>query len=170
LQVSAVPQLAAPTHSSPVWHLPPPQIPPLPHSEFAVQALAVQVAPEQTLVEPVPQSAFVTQGATVHFALLHSTPLGHCESLAQIAVLLHLAPLHSLLSEQALSPAQLTVAHLAPLHVLFAPQLASSPQLFALHVAPLQTEPCDVQAASLEHANVPLLHVAPLQEALDVQD
>lgn len=84
--------------------------------------------------------------------------------MAQIAVLLHLAPLHSLLSEQALSPAQLTVPHLAPLHVPLTPQLESAPQLFALHVTLLQTEPNDAHSVSTEQARVPELQVLPVPQ------
>ena len=153
MQVSAVPQLAGPTHSSPVWHVPPPQIPPLPHSLLVVQVLLVQDAVEQTLFVLVPQSAFEPQGTEVHLALLQSAPVGHCESLAQIAVLLHLAPLHNLLTAQALSPAQLAAVHFAALHTPLTAQLASSPQLFALHFTLLQTEPDDAQSVSTEHCD-----------------
>ena len=78
LQSSSVPQSNWPTHAPPVWQLPPPQVPPLPQSAFALQALVVHRAPEQTSLELVPQSAFELQlGGGVHFALPQSDPVAH---------------------------------------------------------------------------------------------
>ena len=77
MQVSSVPQPDGPTQSSPVTQVPPPQVPPLPQSALAVQVLVEQSELEQTLFVLVPQSAFEPQGAEVHLALLHATPVGH---------------------------------------------------------------------------------------------
>jgi hypothetical protein len=78
LHVSSVPQPEGPVQSMPVWQLPPPQVPPLPQSAFALHALVVQKALEQTSLELVPQSALEPQLAgVVHFALLQSTPVAH---------------------------------------------------------------------------------------------
>jgi hypothetical protein len=73
-----VPQPAGPMQSMPVWQDPPLQVPPVPQSVFALHALVVQKAAEQTSLTLVPQSAFEPQVAgLVHFALLHSTPVAH---------------------------------------------------------------------------------------------
>lgn len=78
LQISSVPHSNCPTHAPPVLQLPPPQVPPVPQSAFALQALVVQKAFEQTSLVLVPQSAFELQlGGGVHFAVLQRLPVPH---------------------------------------------------------------------------------------------
>src|SRR6478735_3837723 len=76
---------------------------------------------------------------------------------------LHFAPLHSLLTEQALSPAQVAAVHLALLHKLLTPQLLSPVQAAVAHFAPLHTLLTE-QAVSPAH--VTLVHLALLQRLL----
>lgn len=152
--------------SSPVLQTPPPHVPPLPHSAFVVQALVVQYADAQTLFVLVPQSAFEPHGTVVHLALLHSTPVGHWVSLAQVAAL-HLAPLHSLLTEQPPSPAQLEAVHFALLQSLLTPQLLSPVHDAVAHLAPLQIL---VREQPVSPAQLTVAHLALLQSLLTPQD
>ena len=83
--------------------------------------------------------------------------------MAQIAVLLHLAPLHSLLTPQALSPAQVATVHLALLQRPLASQLLSPVQAAVGHLAPLHSL---LTPQALSPAQVATVHLAPLHSLL----
>jgi hypothetical protein len=118
----------------------------LAQSEFLVQVGEAPQVPPQML--PAPQSPFEVQVFALHFAPVHLPP-----EAPQSAPTTHdaggvqVAPLQVTPEGQSLSPLQVDLSHFAPLHVRLTPHAASPAQVLVVHLAPVQRA-LDVQLVS----------------------